>query len=145
MKISLASDHGGYDLKENIKKWLFENKYEVIDFGCNNTDSVDYPDYGLKAALAVKNKEASYGIVICTTGIGMSIVANKVDTIRCALVSNLKSAILTKQHNDSNMLALGAMNVDEKLATQIVKVWLETEFEGGRHQRRVDQIMQIEK
>lgn len=144
MKLSIACDHGGYELKEIVKKWLIDNKYEVIDFGTNDTNSCDYPDFGRKAAEAVKDKIVDRGIVICTTGIGMSIVANKVKTIRCALVHNVEGASLTRRHNDTNMLAMGAKFVEPSLALEIVKTWLETEFEGGRHQRRVDKIMEIE-
>lgn len=145
MKISIACDHGGYDLKESLKKWLSENNYEVIDYGTNSKDSCDYPDFGRLAAEAVRDKVVDKGIVICTTGIGMSIVANKVKGIRCALVSNTEGASLTRRHNDSNVLALGAKFTDDALAKEITKIWLETEFEGGRHQRRVDKIMDIEK
>ena len=145
MKISIACDHGGYDLKESLKKWLNENNYEVIDYGTNSKDSCDYPDFGRLAAEAVRDKLVDKGIVICTTGIGMSIVANKVKGIRCALVSNTEGASLTRRHNDSNVLALGAKFTDDALAKEITKIWLETEFEGGRHQRRVDKIMDIEK
>ena len=145
MKISIACDHGGYDLKESLKKWLSENNYEVIDYGTNSKDSCDYPDFGRLAAEAVRDKVVDKGIVICTTGIGMSIVANKVKGIRCALVSNTEGASLTRRHNDSNVLALGAKFTDDALAKEITKIWLETEFEGGRHQRRVDKIMEIEK
>ena len=145
MKISIACDHGGYELKENLKKWLEDSNYEVIDYGTYNTESCDYPDFGRLAAEAVANKTVDKGIVICTTGIGMSIVANKVDGVRCALVSNADAASLTRRHNDSNVLALGAKYTDFELAKQIAYVWLTTEFEGGRHQRRVDKIMEIEK
>ena len=145
MKISIACDHGGYELKENLKKWLSENNYEVIDFGTNSLDSCDYPDFGRPACEAVSKKEVDRGIVICTTGIGMSIVANKVKGIRCALVSNTEGASLTRRHNDTNVLALGAKFTNLDLAKEITKIWLETEFEGGRHQRRVDKIMDIEK
>jgi len=145
MKISIACDHGGYDLKESLKKWLTDNNYEVIDYGTNSKDSCDYPDFGRLAAEAVRDKLVDKGIVICTTGIGMSIVANKVKGIRCALVSNTEGASLTRRHNDSNVLALGAKFTDDALAKEITKIWLETEFEGGRHQRRVDKIMDIEK
>ena len=145
MKISIACDHGGYELKENLKKWLEDANYEVIDYGTYNTESCDYPDFGRLAAEAVANKTVDKGIVICTTGIGMSIVANKVDGVRCALVSNADAASLTRRHNDSNVLALGAKYTDFELAKQITYVWLTTEFEGGRHQRRVDKIMEIEK
>jgi ribose 5-phosphate isomerase B len=145
MKISIACDHGGYDLKETVKKWLSENNYDVVDYGTNSKDSCDYPDFGRAACEAVRDKKCDRGIVICTTGIGMSIVANKVKTIRCALVSNVEGASLTRRHNDSNVLALGAKFTEPALALEIVKTWLETEFEGGRHQRRVDKIMDIEK
>ena len=145
MKISIACDHGGYDLKESIKKWLNENNYEVIDYGTNSKDSCDYPDFGRLASEAVRDKVVDRGIVICTTGIGMSIVANKVKGVRCALVSNTEGASLTRRHNDSNVLALGAKFTEDALAKEITKIWLETEFEGGRHQRRVDKIMDIEK
>ena len=145
MKISIACDHGGFELKENLKKWLTENNYEVIDYGTNSLDSCDYPDFGKKAAEAVANKIVDKGIVICTTGIGMSIVANKVDGVRCALVSNTDAASLTRRHNDTNVLALGAKYTNFDLAKEITQVWLSTEFEGGRHQRRVDKIMEIEK
>lgn len=145
MKISIACDHGGFELKENLKKWLTDNNYEVIDYGTNSLDSCDYPDFGRKAAEAVANKIVDKGIVICTTGIGMSIVANKVDGVRCALVSNTDAASLTRRHNDTNVLALGAKYTDFELAKEITIVWLSTEFEGGRHQRRVDKIMDIEK
>lgn len=145
MKISIACDHGGYDLKESLKKWLIENNYEVKDYGTNSKDSCDYPDFGRLASEAVRDKVVDRGIVICTTGIGMSIVANKVKGVRCALVSNTEGASLTRRHNDSNVLALGAKFTDDALAKEITKIWLETEFEGGRHQRRVDKIMDIEK
>ena len=144
MKISIACDHGGFELKEIVKKWLNENNYEVIDFGTNNLDSCDYPDFGRPASEAVRDKVVDRGIVICTTGIGMSIVANKVNGVRCALVSNTEGAKLTRQHNDTNVLALGAKFTNPSLALEILKIWLETPFEGGRHQRRVDKIMAIE-
>ena len=145
MKISIACDHGGYELKKIVKEWLENNGHEVIDFGTNSLDSCDYPDFGRPAAEAVRDKLVDRGIVICTTGIGMSIVANKVKGVRCALVSNTEGASLTRRHNDTNCLALGAKFTAPSLAIEIVKIWLSTEFEGGRHQRRVDKIMDIEK
>ena len=145
MKISIACDHGGYELKKIVKEWLTNNGHEVLDFGTNSLDSCDYPDFGRPAAEAVRDKKVDRGIVICTTGIGMSIVANKVKGVRCALVSNTEGASLTRRHNDSNVLALGAKFTTPSLALEIVKIWLETPFEGGRHQRRVDKIMDIEK
>ena len=145
MKISIACDHGGYELKKIVKEWLENNGHEVIDFGTNSLDSCDYPDFGRPAAEAVRDKLVDRGIVICTTGIGMSIVANKVKGVRCALVSNTDAASLTRRHNDTNVLALGAKYTNFELAKEIINIWLSTEFEGGRHQRRVDKIMDIEK
>ena len=145
MKISIACDHGGYELKKIIKEWLTNNGHEVLDFGTNSLDSCDYPDFGRPAAEAVRDKKVDRGIVICTTGIGMSIVANKVKGVRCALVANTEGASLTRRHNDTNVLALGAKFTTPSLAIDIVKIWLDTPFEGGRHQRRVDKIMDIEK
>ena len=143
--IAIACDHGGYSLKEEVKKHLIDSGYTVRDFGTNSLESCDYPDYATPAAQAVAAGECEKGIVICTTGIGVSIVANKVDGIRCALCSDLLSAEMTRRHNDSNMLALGAGIVGKNLALAIVDQWLSTEFEGGRHQRRVDKITALEK
>ncbi len=143
--IAIACDHGGYSLKEEVKKHLIDSGYTVRDFGTNSLESCDYPDYAAPAAQAVAAGECEKGIVICTTGIGVSIVANKVDGIRCALCSDLLSAEMTRRHNDSNMLALGAGIVGKNLALAIVDQWLSTEFEGGRHQRRVDKITALEK
>ena len=144
MKIALACDHGAYDLKETVKKHLTEKGYEVKDFGTNSKDSCDYPDFAGPAAQAVASGECDKGIVLCTTGIGVSITANKVKGVRCALLSDLLSAKMTRQHNDTNVMAMGAAIVGEMLALQIVDTWLGTEFEGGRHQRRVDKIMAYE-
>lgn len=145
MKISLGCDHGGYELKEYIKKHLENKGIEILDVGTDSLDSVDYPDYGEKAALLVANKEVDKGIVVCTTGIGISIAANKVDGIRCALCTDSFMAKMTRLHNDANMLALGAGIIGKNLAIDIVDTWLETEFEGGRHTKRVDKIMNIGK
>ena len=144
MKIAIACDHGAYDLKETVKKHLEEKGFEVKDFGTNSKDSCDYPDFAGPAALAVASGECEKGIVLCTTGIGVSITANKVKGVRCALLSDLLSAKMTRQHNDTNVMAMGAAIVGEMLALQIVDTWLGTEFEGGRHQRRVDKIMSYE-
>lgn len=144
MKISLACDHGGYELKENVKKWLEERGLEVVDFGCHSTESCDYPDFAEAAARAVGSGECEKGIVVCTTGIGVSICANKVKGVRCALCADTLSAEMTRRHNNANMLALGAGILGKNLAQRIVEVWLDTEFEGGRHQRRVDKMMKIE-
>ena len=146
MKIALACDHGAYDLKETIKAHLTEKGYEVKDFGCFDKSSCDYPDFAGPAAKAVASGECDRGIVVCTTGIGVSITANKIDGIRCALLSDPWSAKMTRLHNDTNMMALGAGVVGENLALEIVDVWVGTEFSGGeRHQRRIDKVMALEK
>ena len=145
MKISIASDHGGYELKEFIKEKLEEWGIEIEDFGCFSKDSVDYPDYGYKAALAVSEKRADYGIVICTTGIGMSITANKIKNIRAALCYNVWAAKMTRKHNNANVLALGAAFVGKKFAEEIVKTFINEKFDGGRHERRVNKIHEIER
>lgn len=142
--IAIACDHGGLSLKEAVMKHLLDAGYEVKDFGTNSTDSCDYPDYAAPAAQAVASGECEKGIVICTTGIGVSIVANKVDGIRCALCSDPFSAEMTRRHNNTNMLAMGAGIVGRELAMKIVDIWLTTEFEGGRHQRRIDKVMALE-
>ena len=142
--IAIASDHGGYNLKEHIKAYLTAQGKEVKDFGTDSLASCDYPVFGRAAAEAVASGECEKGIVICTTGIGISITANKVKGIRCALVGDLMSAKLTRQHNDSNVLALGAGVTGPMLAEKIVDTFLTTEFEGGRHQRRVDLMMAVE-
>ena len=145
MKISMASDHGGFHLKEDVKAWLTEQGHEILDCGCYNTDSCDYPDFGEAAARAVAEGKCEKGIVICTTGIGISISANKVKGVRCALCSEPWSAEMTRRHNDSNVLAMGAGVIGPNLAERIVDTFLSTEFEGGRHERRVNLIMDIEK
>ena len=142
--IALASDHGAYALKETVKQHLQARGLEVKDFGTHSPDSCDYPDFVGPAAQAVASGECDRGIVLCTTGIGVSITANKVKGIRCALLSDLMSARLTRQHNDTNMMALGAGVVGEMLALEIVDTWLDTEFQGGRHQRRIDKMMAYE-
>ena len=144
MKISIGSDHGGYALKQELIAYLQEQGHEVKDFGCHDTSSCDYPDCGEAAARAVASGECERGIVVCTTGIGISISANKVKGIRCALCSEPYSAEMTRRHNDANMLALGAGFTAPMMAKRIVDVFLATPFEGGRHQRRVDKIAAIE-
>lgn len=140
MKIALASDHGGFLLKEAIKTYLDDNGYEYVELGAFSNESVDYPEYGKKAANAVVSGECDKGIVCCGTGIGISIAANKVKGIRCAVVSDVFSARMSREHNNANMLALGERVLGQGLALEIVKVWLESEFQGGRHQRRVNMI-----
>ena len=142
--IAIGCDHGAFALKEKLKEHLTARGLEYKDFGTYSLDSCDYPDFGAAAAKAVASGECDRGIVMCTTGIGISISANKVKGIRCALLSDKMSARLTRQHNDTNMMAIGAAVVGEKLALEIVDVWLDTAFEGGRHQRRVDKIMALE-
>ena len=140
MKISLACDHGGLELKLAIRAHLEAQGHEIQDFGTHDHASCDYPDYAAPAARAVADGTCERGILVCTTGIGVSIVANKIHGVRCALLSDHVSARLTRQHNDTNMMALGQGMVGEKLALEIVDTWLNTSFEGGRHQRRVDKI-----
>ena len=142
--IALACDHGALALKESVKKHLTEIGLDFKDFGTYTADSCDYPDYAAPAARAVASGECDRGIVMCTTGIGVSMVANKIKGIRCALLSDKMSARLTRQHNDTNMMALGAGVVGEKLAMEIIDTWLETDFEGGRHQRRIDKLRALD-
>lgn len=144
MKIAIGCDHGGFELKEEIKKYIESKGAEVVDFGTHSTESVNYPEYGLKVSEAVSNKEADLGVLICGTGLGMSYVANKVKGIRCACVSDVFSAEMSRLHNDANVLAIGARVVGLGLAIKIVDTWLGTEFEGGRHQTRVDMITSVE-
>ena len=144
MTIAMGCDHGGFALKEHLKSYLEEKGYQVEDCGCHSTESVDYPVYGKAAAQAVAEGRCQYGIVICTTGIGISITANKVKGIRCALCADSFSAEMTRRHNDANMLAMGAGIVGPKLAERIAETFLSTDFEGGHHQRRVDLISEIE-
>ena len=144
MKISIGCDHGGYALKETVKAMLVEQGHDVLDVGCHSTESVDYPLFGEAAARAVASGECEKGIVICTTGIGISIAANKVKGIRCAHCADCLQAEMTRRHNDANMLAMGAGITGVNLAKKMVEVFLSTEFEGGRHQRRVSQLDAIE-
>ncbi len=145
MNISIACDHGALALKEQIKAHLQAQGHQVLDFGAHTLDSCDYPDYGAQAARAVASGQCQRGIVLCTTGIGMSITANKVRGIRCALLSDVMSARLTREHNDTNMMALGAGVVGPMLALEIVDTWLNTAFsQSPRHQRRIDKVMELE-
>ena len=142
--IAIASDHGGYQLKEHIKAYLAAKGITCEDFGTNSTESCDYPIFGRAAAEAVASGRCEKGIVICTTGIGVSITANKVNGIRCALCSDPFCAEMTRRHNDANMLAMGAGIVGPNLAQRIVDTFLATEFEGGRHARRVGLITEMD-
>ena len=145
MKIAVACDHGGLNLKNEICKHLKELGHEAVDFGTDNFDSCDYPDFALPAAEAVAGGKCDKGIIVCSTGIGVSIVANKVPGVRCAHCHDVYCAEFTRRHNDANVLALGEKVVGVGYATMIVDAFLSTEFEGGRHQRRVDKITAIEK
>ena len=140
MKIAIASDHGGFELKEEVKSYLEKRNIEVLDLGTDSTQSVDYPKFGLACGKAVAAGKADRGIVICGTGIGISIAANKVKGIRCALCTDVHMAEMTRKHNDANMLAMGGRTTDTEKALEITAAWLDTEFEGGRHQRRVDML-----
>ena len=144
MKISFGSDHAGLGLKKQIMEYLTTQGHEVVDYGTYTNDSCDYPDYAYPAALSVSEGKADCAIVVCYTGIGVSIVANKVKGVRCSLVTSVEDAVLTKEHNDSNCLALGAKNVSFELAKDIVDAWLTTTFTGGRHLNRVNKIKVIE-
>lgn len=144
MKIAIASDHGGYVLKEDIKSYLEELKVDYHDFGCHGPESVDYPEYAKIAAQSVANGECKYAIIVCGTGIGVAIAANKVKGVRAANCHDCFSAQATREHNDANVLTLGERVVGPGLAKMIVKIFLETEFQGGRHQRRIDQISNLE-
>lgn len=144
MKIAIGCDHGGYLLKQDILIWMEEHNIDFEDVGCFSTESVDYPIYGEKVARLVASGACEKGIVICTTGIGISIAANKVRGIRCALCSEPLSAEMTRRHNNANMLAMGAGMIGKNMAERIVEVFLSTEFEGGRHERRVGLLDAIE-
>ena len=146
MKLSIACDHGALALKNIMVQHLQEKGYEVVDFGTHTLDSCDYPDFAAPAAKAVASGQCEKGIVLCTTGIGVSITANKIDGVRCALLSDVMSARITREHNDTNMMALGAGVVGQMLALEILDTWLGTEFSHNeRHQRRIDKVMALEK
>ena len=146
MRISIGCDHGALALKNKMVAHLTKKGYDVKDCGTYTADSCDYPDFAAAAARAVASGECEKGIVLCTTGIGVSIAANKVKGIRCALLSDVMSARLTREHNDTNMMAIGAGVVGEMLALEILDTWLETEFSHNeRHQRRIDKVMALEK
>lgn len=145
MKIALGADHGGYELKEFIKEHLQEKGHEVIDCGTGSTESVDYPEFGFKVGKTIINKEADLGIVACGTGIGISIAANKVQGIRAALCTDSYMARMAREHNNANVLALGARVIGKGLALDIVDVFLATSFSGWRHTRRVDLISEFER
>lgn len=140
MKLGIASDHGGFLLKQEIIKYYQNKGIEIIDFGCDSLDSVDYPIYAKKACESYLKNEIDFGILVCTTGIGMSITANKFKGIRAALVTNIDSASLTRRHNNSNVICIGAKYTSVNDACNYIDTFISTDFEGGRHQRRVDMI-----
>ena len=144
MKISIGCDHGGFLLKDKIAKRLASLGHEVIDHGCYDEGRVDYPCYGIKVGKDIQNKVVDYGVLVCTTGIGMSIVANKIKGVRAALVTNLEAAQLTREHNNSNVICLGAKFTTEEDAYQYVEKFISTEFTYGRHTERVNLIMKVE-
>lgn len=140
MRIAVASDHGGFTLKEAVKAHLLARQMEVLDLGTESAESVDYPTYGRICGETVASKKADLGIVCCGTGIGIGIAANKVKGIRCAEVTNEYMAEMTKKHNNANMISLGGRVLDTEQALKLVDIWLDTEYEGGRHQKRVDML-----
>lgn len=144
MRIGIGNDHSALELKAEIIEFLKEKGHEVVDFGTDSSESCDYPEYGEAVGRAVVAKEVDCGILICGTGLGISLAANKVKGVRAAVCSEPFTAKMSRAHNNCNVLAFGARVVGAELAKMIVDVWLNTEFEGGRHQRRVDMIMEIE-
>ena len=145
MKIAMGNDHTAVELKNIIKEFVKEKGYQVLDLGTNSSESCDYPVYGEKVGRAVASKEADLGIVICGTGVGISLAANKVKGIRACVCSEPYTAKLSRMHNDSNVLAFGARVVGSEMAKMITEEWLNAQYEGGRHQRRVDMLMEIER
>lgn len=145
MRIAVGSDHRGFQLKERLKKMLADGGHEVFDAGCDGTESVDYPDFAFPVAERVAAGEADRGILVCGSGIGMSIAANKVKTVRAALCRSVDDARMTREHNDSNVLALSERSMEDPDVERLVTVWLETAFQGDRHKRRIDKIHAYER
>jgi ribose 5-phosphate isomerase B len=145
MKIAIGTDHGGYELKESLKSYLAKKNHQVVDCGTNSNQSVDYPDFGLAVGDMVAQKEVKRGILICTTGIGQSIVANKIPGVRAALCLNEDQAKYSRLHNDANVIVFAAKYSSGEDAVKMLDIWLSTSFEGGRHERRVEKISEIEK
>ena len=143
MRIAIASDHGGFDAKEQLRTWLEQAGHECVDFGCNSTDSVDYPDYAVPVAESVATGRCERGVLVCGTGIGMSIAANKVKGIRAAVVTEEFSVQATREHNDANILCLGARVVDEQKAVKLLDIFMDTPFSGEeKHKRRIGKLEQ---
>ena len=145
MKIAIAADHGGFELKDSMVEYIKSLGNEVVDLGTNSADSVDYPDYAKKVCEEIQQENSDLGILICGTGIGMSLAANKFEGIRAACVSDVYSAKMSRNHNNANVLCIGARVIGDEVCKLIIKTFLENEFEAGRHQRRVDKIMAFEK
>lgn len=145
MKIAIGSDHAGYELKEKIKAFLKEKNLEILDAGTNNSDSVDYPDYAERVAEAVASDRFDRGIIVCGSGIGVAMTANKIPGIRAAVCNDVESARLSRQHNDANVLTMGGRVIDLKEAKKIINTWLKTEFMGGRHLIRLAKIAKLER
>jgi len=145
MRVIIGSDHAGFELKEELRTYLTEQKVEVVDAGTHSEQPVDYPDIGSRVAEKVSRGEFDRGVLICGTGIGMSVVANRFPGVRAALCHDLYTARISREHNDANLLVLGGRLTGKGLAREILKVWLETEFEGGRHQKRLEKIASLEK
>ena len=143
--IALGADHAGFELKEALKAWLIDEGYQVLDLGTHSSEPVDYPDYAVQVAQAVADHKVERGALVCGTGIGMCIAANKVPGVRAALCSDLYTARMSREHNDANVLTLGGRLMGAEMAVDILKMWLETSFAAGRHQRRLDKIAQIER
>ena len=143
--IALGADHAGWELKEALKAWLIETGHQILDFGTHSPESVDYPDYALQVAESVASGKAERGLLVCGTGIGMAMTANKVPGIRAALCSDPFMARMSREHNDANVLALGGRFMDGELGLEILQMWLGTEFAGGRHEGRLGKIAQIER
>ena len=143
--IALGADHAGFQVKEALKAWLIEQGYQVVDYGTHSPESVDYPDYAAEVAEAVADQKVERGVLVCGTGIGMAITANKVAGVRAALCSDLYTARASREHNDANVLALGGRLMGPEMALDILRMWLATDFAGGRHRRRVDEIADLER
>ena len=143
--IAIGSDHGGLKLKEEIKKYLDEKQMKYIDVGCHSEENVDYPNIAKEVALKISSNECQNGILICRSGIGMSIVANKFKGVRCAKCNSEEEAKFSKMHNDANVITMGADYLTTEEAIRIIRIWIATQFEGGRHSRRIDLITEIEK
>jgi ribose 5-phosphate isomerase B len=143
--IALGADHAGFALKEALKAWLIDHGYQVLDYGTHSPESVDYPDYAAKVAEAVADRKVERGVLVCGTGIGMAIAANKVSGVRAALCSDLFTARMSREHNDANVLTLGGRLMGQEMAVDILNMWLATEFSAGRHQRRIEKISDVER